>query len=108
MRKGDKGKASVRFPALGLRFTVLGWVAATLIFAPSRLARATTINASSASQSDVAAAIASAADGDVLTIPGGTATWTRTLVVRKAITLQGAGVGSTIIKDAVQKGRLIR
>ena len=60
------------------------------------------------SQSDVAAAIGSAVDGDTVTIPAGTATWTRTLPVKKAITLQGAGVGGTIIKDAVQSGQLLR
>jgi hypothetical protein len=68
---------------------------------------ATTVNANSPSQSDVAAAIASAADGDTVTIPGGTASWTRTLRVKRGITIQGAGVGSTIIKDAVQSGPLI-
>jgi len=77
-------------------------LATTLIFALSRLPGATTVNANSASQSDVAAAIASAADGDTVTIPSGTASWTRTLRVKKGITIQGAGVGSTIIKDAVQ------
>src|SRR4029077_2860077 len=82
-------------------------LATTLILALSRLAGATTIKANSASQSDVAAAIASAADGDSVIIPGGTMTWTRTLPINKAITLQGAGVGSTIIKDAVQSGQLI-
>ena len=67
-----------------------------------------TINANSASQSDVAAAIASAADGDTVTIPGGTASWTRTLQIKKGITIQGAGVGATIIKDGVQSGQLVR
>jgi hypothetical protein len=78
-----------------------------LIFALSRLSGATTINAKSASQSDVAAGIASAADGDTVTIPNGTATWNRTLKVKKGITIQGAGVGVTIIKDGVQSGQLI-
>src|SRR4029077_14702520 len=67
----------------------------------------TTVNANSAAQSDVAAAIASAADGDIVTIPGGTASWTRTLRVKKGITIQGAGVGSTTIKDSVQSGPLL-
>jgi len=102
-----KGKPNVRRSTSELRVIALVSVAAVLLLALSRLGEAATINANSASQSDVAAAIASAADGDVLTIPGGTATWTRTLVVRKAITLQGAGVGVTIIKDGVQSGQLI-
>src|SRR5206468_5636931 len=66
-----------------------------------------TIYANRASQSDVAAAIGSVADGDIVVIPGGSVTWTRTLRVRKGITIQGAGVGVTIIKDSVQSGQLI-
>ena len=81
--------------------------AATLILTASGLAAATTINAKSASQSDVAAACASASDGDIVTVPGGTASWTRAIRVKKGITIQGAGVGSTIIKDAVQSGPLL-
>jgi hypothetical protein len=102
-----KGEPNVRRSTPGLRRTTLVLLAAALILALSGFGEAATINANSASQSAVAAAIASAADGDILTIPSGTATWTRTLVVRKAITLQGAGVGVTIIKDGVQSGQLI-
>ena len=107
MPKNHKGEASVRRPTPGLRLTALVSVAATLIFASSRLAGAKTINANSASQSDVAAAIVSAADGDIVIVPSGTATWTHTLSVKKAIELRGAGVGSTIIRDNVQSGALI-
>src|SRR5438046_712073 len=45
--------------------------------------------------------------GDTITIPAGTFTWSRGINISKAITLQGAGVGSTIIKDNVQSGSLI-
>jgi len=101
-------KRNVRHsPAQAPRVAALISLAATLILTASGLEGATTVNAKSASQSDVAAAIASAADGDTVMIPGGTATWTHTLPIRKAITLQGSGVGVTIIKDSVQKGRLI-
>ena len=96
-----------RPPTPAPRVTALVSLAATLILTASGLAAATTINAKSASQSDVAAAIASAADGDIVTIPGGTASWTRTIRVKKGITIQGAGVGSTIIKDSVQSGPLL-
>jgi hypothetical protein len=89
------------------RITVMVLLAATLILGLSDFTGATTINAKSASQSDVAAGIASAADGDTVTIPAGTANWTRTLEVKKGITIQGAGVGVTIIRDAVQSGQLI-
>jgi hypothetical protein len=105
--KHFKGGTNVRRSTPGPRHTALVSLVAALILALFRLAEAATIDAKSASLSDVAAAIASAADGDIVTIPGGTATWTRTLQVRKAITLQGAGVGVTIIKDGVQKGKLI-
>ena len=97
-----------RLPTPAPRVTALVSLAATLILTASGLAAATTINAKSASQSDVAAAIASAADGDTVTIPGGTASWTRTLQIKKGITIQGASVGATIIKDSVQSGQLIR
>jgi hypothetical protein len=102
-----KGKPNVRRPTPGGRVTVLVSLSAILILVLSRLAGATTINANSAAQSDVATAIASASNGDIVIIPGGTATWTRTMPVRKAITLQGAGVGQTIVKDNVQSGSLL-
>ena len=83
-----------------MRLTALALLAATLILTASGLARATTINAKSASQTDVAAAIASAADGDTVALPAGTFTWTSGVTITKAITLQGAGIGNTIIIDA--------
>jgi hypothetical protein len=82
-------------------------LATTLILPFSHLPGATTVNANSAAQSDVAAAIASAADGDIVAIPGGTAVWTRSLRVKKGMTIQGAGVGNTIIKDGVRSGPLL-
>ncbi len=95
-------------PTRAPRVAALVSLTATLVLTASGLTAARTINANSASQSDVAAAIASAADGDTVTIPGGTASWTRTLQIKKGITIQGAGVGATIIKDSVQSGQLIR
>jgi hypothetical protein len=62
-------------------------------------ARAAVINARSASQSDVGAAISSAKDGDTVIVPEGTVSWTDTVTVNKAITLQGAGIGKTLICD---------
>src|SRR5437667_11795767 len=44
----------------------------------------------------------SAHDGDTITLPAGTFVWTSGIRVTKAITLQGAGVGITIVKDDVQ------
>ena len=43
-----------------------------------------------------------AQNGDTIALPAGTFIWTRGVHVTKAVILQGAGVGSTIIKDAVQ------
>jgi hypothetical protein len=57
--------------------------------------------AKSVSLADVQAAIRAAGDGDTVSVPAGTATWTGTLNITKNITLQGAGPGSTVIIDAV-------
>jgi hypothetical protein len=48
-----------------------------------------------------------AQNGDTITLPAGIFTWTTGVIVTKAITLQGAGVGVTILKDDVQSGQLI-
>jgi len=48
-----------------------------------------------------------AQNGDTITIPAGTFVWTSGVVLTKAITLQGQGIGQTIIKDGVQSGWLI-
>lgn len=53
--------------------------------------------AASASYADVAAAIASATAGDTVTVPAGSATWATNLAVTKALSIVGAGIGSTII-----------
>jgi hypothetical protein len=42
--------------------------------------------------------------GDTITLPAGTFTWTTRVNLNKAITLQGAGVGATIVRDVVQSG----
>src|SRR5437667_11878146 len=48
-----------------------------------------------------------AQNGDTITLPAGTFTWSTGVNITKAITLQGAGVGVTIVKDGVQSGQLI-
>jgi hypothetical protein len=58
-------------------------------------AQAATITAASTAQRDVAAAVASAQDGDTVVIPAGNSTWTSALTITKAITLQGQGIGKT-------------
>ena len=52
--------------------------------------------------------ITQAQNGDTITLPAGTFAWTTGVTISKAITLQGAGVGSTIVRDAVQSGKLIQ
>jgi hypothetical protein len=67
---------------------------------------AATINAASCSQADVQAAINASSDNDTVLIPAGTCTYTTqiqdksSVYVNKSITLQGAGIDSTIIVDA--------
>lgn len=61
-----------------------------------------TIKAASCSQADVAAAIALAEDGDTVSVPAGTATWTTGLSLgSKSLILIGAGSEETIITDNV-------
>ncbi len=48
-----------------------------------------------------------AQNGDTITLPSGTFTWTTGVNITKAITLQGAGIGATILKDGVQSGTTI-
>jgi hypothetical protein len=60
---------------------------------------------SDGSEASVQACIRSAADGDIVTIPAGTFTWTSALNITKGITLQGqttitgAGSANPLIKD---------
>jgi hypothetical protein len=56
----------------------------------------------------IASAEASAVDGDTLVCPPGTSNWGTMLSLTKAITLQGAGVGQTIIIDDVNNTDLLR
>ncbi len=58
---------------------------------------AATINAASCSYSDVSAAIASASEGDTVSVPSGSCAWSNGLSITKGITLHGAGVGITNI-----------
>jgi hypothetical protein len=69
---------------------------------------AATYSAASCSQAHVSAAVASASDGDTVNIPACAATsWTSGLTITKAITLQGAGVGRTILVDSVTSGPML-
>ena len=65
---------------------------------------AATHPAATPSKADVETAVTAASNGDTIIIPSGTATWTATLTVSKAVTFQGAGIGQTIIKDGMASG----
>jgi hypothetical protein len=66
---------------------------------------AATRTAASCSRADVGTAVNSAADGDTIVIPAGTCTWSTNLTItNKILTIQGAGMNSTIIVDGVSKG----
>lgn len=66
------------------------------VFLPS-ISWAETRTAASCSLADVTAAYNSASAGDVVAIPAGSCSWSSTLTIGKAITLQGAGKDSTVI-----------
>lgn len=66
-----------------------------------------TINAASCELTDVTRAVDLASDGNTVVIPPGICTWSATLTVTKAITLQGQGIGSTIFIDNVDKDYMI-
>ena len=48
-----------------------------------------------------------AQNGDTITLPAGTFTWTTGVTISKAITIQGAGIGTTIIKDNIQNATIM-
>jgi hypothetical protein len=58
---------------------------------------AATVAANSCSLAHVETAIAAASRGDTVTVPDGSCSWATELVINKSITLQGAGIGSTVI-----------
>ena len=64
---------------------------------------ATTIPVASCEGDDVGSALGKANDGDVVTVPAGKCTWTRTVNIPTKVTLMGAGADQTIIVDDVPK-----
>jgi hypothetical protein len=61
------------------------------------MAQPKTITAANASYESVSAAISLANRGDTVTVPAGSATWARQLVITTGINLIGNGIGSTVI-----------
>ena len=65
-----------------------------------------TVRASSPSYEDVRAAIASAKEGDTVAVPPGVGVWgKKPMTVVKAITVQGAGIGRTILQEDFQSDK---
>ena len=79
---------------------------AALLFAASGAVQAKSITALTPSFFDVNNAIGSAVDGDIVIIPAGTASWTSSLAITKAITLKGqttiAANGTATDKTIIQ------
>ncbi len=87
---------------------IIKWLSVVLILSAifCTETRANTITAATCSQTDVANAVSQAAAGDTVVIPACASgvSWTTTLTVSKGITLQGQGIGQTVLIDNVPKG----
>jgi hypothetical protein len=81
-----------------LRIVLKVGLATLAMSATAVQSQAATITAASTAQKDVAAAVASAQDGDTVLIPAGNSTWTSGLTITKAITLQGQGIDKTFLR----------
>lgn len=93
-RGGDRMKRM----KMSLPFLVSLLVFSSILFWPLTPSKAANINAASCSQTDVQSAINAAADGDRVLVPAGSCTWTTTISWSgKDLTLEGNGIGSTII-----------
>jgi hypothetical protein len=55
----------------------------------------------------VSAAVAQASDGQKICVPAGSSSWDSTLTIDKAIRLEGAGIGQTVITDDDTQSYLI-
>ena len=96
MKKKEYGNKQI------LKFVECSFIVLILIFLCFFEANAATINASSCSQANVQSAINSASNGDTVTVPAGTCTWSSAVTIStKAITIQGAGIDLTTITGNV-------
>jgi hypothetical protein len=77
-----------------------------LLFAFLSSVGATTYN-SDGSQADVQAKINLAADGDTVTLPSGSFTWTTTVTNTKSLTISGAGIDVTTVTANISGGRAL-
>src|SRR5882757_7248038 len=91
----------------GILKPLVGWTTAAITLIWSGFSAFATVYDSDGSAASVQGLQNAALNGDTITLPSGTFTWTSRVTITKAIILQGTGVGSTIIKDDVQSGSLI-
>jgi hypothetical protein len=86
-----------------MRMTLTGYAAALLTLAFASHAGAATIPAANCSADAVQAAINSASNGDTVTIPAGSCTWTKMVSIppSKGVTVQGAGMDATVIVNGL-------
>lgn len=74
---------------------------ATMTAGFSILGHAEVVPAASCSQAAVQAAVNAVSSGGTVTIPAGTCTWSNIVTVTKAISIRGAGIGSTVINGTL-------
>ncbi|MCP4902482.1 MAG: hypothetical protein GY906_36425, partial [bacterium] len=75
-------------------------LAAIVIIGSQAIGHTAVIPSTSCSPADVQTAIDGANEGDTVSVPACTTTWTTTVrMVNRAITLQGAGPDQTVITD---------
>jgi hypothetical protein len=87
---------------------IVYWIGAIAFLGFGGGSEASEIKSPTASLSDVVAAVASARDGDVVSLPAGKAVWTETLSIAKAITLQGqTGISGSRSKPAVRRETIV-
>ena len=74
----------------GLRGKALVVIGGALLATASHQVNGATISARSPALADVVTAISLAKEGDIVSVPAGTASWNSVLTITKGITLQGA------------------
>jgi hypothetical protein len=87
---------------MGAQYKIIALIASLFItFASLVESCADTQTAASASYADVSAAVLAASPGDTVTVPAESATWDSPVTITRGITLQGAGVGNTVITSNI-------
>lgn len=98
-RRGSAG--NVPLPMRGIRLACGAILVMGILLTVLSEVDGGVINAKSVSLADVSSAIASAHDGDTVTVPTGTASWISTLTITKGINLVGGGNDTTVVLDDV-------